>query len=74
MAAGNYFKGGLEYRADGSLAMTPPYTLEERKLIDDWRRNLRLKIARENYERARDRYLEMKMLYLEQQREEDAIN
>jgi hypothetical protein len=74
MAEGNYFKDGLEWRADGSLARTPPYTPEEQAVIDRWRREMRLRMAREAFEKARDRYLSLKLEYLEHERETVTVN
>jgi hypothetical protein len=64
----------MRRRDDGSLAFTPPYTLEEQVQIDRHRRNLRLKIAREAFEQARDRYFELRALDQERVREEEAVN
>lgn len=47
----------MKLRPDGSMASTPPYTPEEQALIDRHRRNLRLKITREQFQYARDRYI-----------------
>lgn len=65
---------GYQKRPDGSLAYTPPFTPEEQVVVDAHRRNLRLKIAKEDLIWARDRYLEMKCLDLERIREEEILN
>lgn len=64
----------LSRRPDGSLAYTPPYTAEEQAVIDRWRRNLRLKLAREAFEHARDHYFSLKALEDERVREEEIPN
>ena len=64
----------LKYRPDGSLAFTYPFTPEEQVTVDAWRRNLRLKMAREAFERARDRLTEMRILECERRREEEILN
>lgn len=63
---------GFARRPDGSFAFTPPYTPAEQALVDRHRQNLRLKIAREAFERARDHYFSLKALEAEQRREAGA--
>lgn len=64
----------LKYRPDGSLAFTYPFTPEEQVHVNTYRRNLRLKLAREEFERARDRLTELRMLERERVREEEILN
>lgn len=64
----------LKRRPDGSLAWTYPFTPEEQVVVDAHRRNLRLKIAKEAFEAARDYYLELRRLEAERIREEEEIN
>ena len=63
----------MTLREDGSIAFTPPYTPEEQALVDRYRRNVRLQVARENYEQARDRYFELKALDEERRREDVVV-
>jgi hypothetical protein len=64
----------VKLRPDGSMAFTPPYTPEEQAMVDRHRRNLRLKVVREQFERARDSYLELRALEMERVREEEVVN